>query len=128
MGTTGGAVKIGVDSIALPGQLIASPPITSLIPYSFAATGQGVQFPAPSVPPAMGSMSVAGGPSSINTVGNFSTASNRGVAAAIAAQKPWSIKHSAVIPATVMLIVGLALMWWIFWRNDSDLREAAGGE
>jgi hypothetical protein len=126
MATTAGAVKVGVDSVALPGQLIATPPTVTVSPYSFQQTGQGVQFPPPSTPPTMGSISATGGPSPVMSVGGYSTAASRGAAAAIAGAKPFSVKHSAVVPALGMLIVGLVLMWWIFWKKDPELREVAG--
>lgn len=124
MSATSGAVKVGVDSIALPGQLIASPPVSSLLPYSFVATGQGTQYPAPETPPAMTSMTPVGGPSPISSVGGYSTAAARGQAAAAAAAHPMDPKKSAVVPALVMLGTSLVLLYWIFWRNDETLREA----
>lgn len=126
MGATGGAVKVGVDSIALPGQLVAMPPLSSVAPVGFAAYGQGTQYPAPTVAPASASaaLAVGAGTPVVTSVGGYSTAAGRGSAAAQAAAKPFSPRHSAVIPAVVMLVVALALLWWIFWTEDPELRRA----
>lgn len=119
MAATAGAVKVGVDSVALPGQLVGMPPTAAYVPYAFESVGQGVEYPSPSAPPAMSSLTPFGGPSPITSVGGSWTAAARGQAAVAAGAQPFNARVSAVIPAVVGLIGSLFLLHWVFFRGNA---------
>lgn len=109
-----GAMTVGDYSVALPGQLIAVPPSVTVSPYSFFTPAQGVEYPAPEVPPTLGSALA------ITSVGGTPTAAARGTAAQAAAAHPTNPRVSAVVPVIVLLVLSLLGLWHWYFRDRGE--------
>jgi hypothetical protein len=106
------AQTVGDYSVALPGQLVAVPPVNAVSPYAFSSAVQGVEYPAPQVPPTLGSALA------ITSVGGAPTSAARGQAAQVAAKHPWNPRVSAVIPVILLWLLAVWLLHRWFMRGE----------
>lgn len=123
-------MSLGSDTEVVNGQRFTFPTWSSYAPQQYGPQTTGVPQVSPTMPPYLGgNSSQAGGV--MTNVNGYGTADNNTTVTAIAAAHPHNLKVSPVWWAVFALLVSLALLKGVHWRETIDsgaAREDAGGE
>ncbi len=106
------------------GNRFAVPAMSQWFPTGYGPQTTGVPQVSPTMPPFLGGSPVNN--SMISEVGGYGTADNNALMTQVAANNPWSLRHSPVIWAVLGLLVSLWLLRAIHWRETIEEGKASG--
>lgn len=113
-------MSVGSDTGVVNGTRFTFPTWAAYAPTGYGQQTVGVPNVSPTMPPFMGQSGAAAPAGTISGVGGYGTADNNTLTTTIAGQNPHNWKVSPVWWAVVLLIVGLALLKGVHWRDTID--------